>query len=116
MQHRLLQPLQMILRSAKNTKSELKAALQAYFAKIGEYDAVIIALKARADRLLIKENQYHHTCKITEDLIIKLEAIAVQAASSRAPPVAAADAGVIKLQKITCPKFSGIPRDFTQFK
>ena len=103
-------------RSARAAKSELKAALEAYSAKVGEYDAAIIALEACPDRLLIEETQYYGICKITEDLIIKLEAIAVEAASSRAAPVAAADAGVVKLQKITCPKFSSVPRDFAQFK
>ena len=51
-----------------------------------------------------------------EDLIVKLEAIAIESTTSRTATVAVADPGVVKLQKITCPKFSGLPRDFTQFK
>ena len=42
-----------ISKSAKATKVKLKAALQAYSAKVGQYDAAIVALKANPDTLLM---------------------------------------------------------------
>ena len=58
-------------------------------------------------------------------MVVKLEAIAIEQPMPRPASVplpstnvdrSHTGAGVVKLQKISCPKFSGIPRDFAQFK
>ena len=103
-------------RSAKFIKSDFKSALQAYSTKVREYDAALISIEIDPSRILIHQEDFYAVVKTMEDLIVKLEAIAIESTTSRIATVAVADPGVVKLQKITCPKFSGIPRDFTQFK
>ena len=95
-------------RSAKFVKADLKSALEAYTGKVREYDAAIISLEFDPNRLLINKEQFYAVVRPIEDLIVRLEAIAVEATSSRTATVAKTDPGVIKLQKITCPKFSGV--------
>ena len=59
----------------------------------------------------------NHRSSITtevEELCMELEVIAVS--SGTVPVTSRSDTSVVKLQKLNCPKFSGTPREFGQFK
>ena len=70
------------------------------------------------DRLLICEEEFFAVIKTNEEMIVKLEAKATESLTSRQASVTLTPVSteVVKLQKISCPKFSGIPQDFAQFK
>ena len=84
-------------RSAKSVKSDLKSIIEAYSVKVREYDAAIISLEFDPSRLLIRQEDYFTVIKTMEDLIVKLEAIAIESTMSRTATVTMADPGVIKL-------------------
>ena len=75
-------------------------------------------MREDSGRNFIQEEDFYAIIKTIEDMIIKLEAIAMESLTSR-PVTAGVDpvsTEVVKLQKISCPKFSEILQDFEQFK
>ena len=65
-------------RSAKFVKSNLKSALEAYSTKVREYNAALISIEIDPSRLLIRQEDFFAVVKTMEDLIVKLEAIAIE--------------------------------------
>ena len=110
-------------KTAKVVKTELKRALDSYCSKVREYDAALVSIDKGTESKFTEEKNFSDVIKTVKDTIVKLEAIAIEqpVPSPDNVPVPSTNVdrvstGVVKLQKISCPKFSGIPRDFAQFK
>ena len=111
-----------IKKTAKFVKTELNTALDSYKSKVSEYDEALVSIDKDLEAKFTEEKDYATILQTVEDLVVKLEAIALELpppkSTSTSPPSGTDRISneVVKLQKISCPKFSGIPREFAQFK
>ena len=111
-----------IKKTAKFVKTELNTALDSYKSKVSEYNNALVSIDKDLEAKFTEEKDYATILQTVEDLVVKLEAIALELPppiSTSTSPSSGTDRisnAVVKLQKISCPKFSGIPREFAQFK
>ena len=110
-------------KTAKEVEMELSTALESYKAKVGEYDDALVTIDEELETKFTEEKDFSNIINTVEDLVVKLKAIALELPESNATSEAQSETdvdrvskGVVKLQKISCPKFSGTPREFAKFK
>ena len=110
-------------KAAKVVKTELSSALDNYKTKVSEYDDALVSIDEDLGTKFTEEKDFPNIIKTVEDLVVKLEAIVLELpdtkSTSESPSSTGVDRvsnGAVKLQKISCPKFSGIPREFAKFK
>ena len=110
-------------KTAKFVKTELRSALDSYTMKVKDYDVALASIGKGLESKFAEEKNFSDVIKTVEEMVVKLEAIAIEQPVPSSdnqplpsPNIDRVSTGVVKLQKISCPKFSGIPRDFAQFK
>ena len=105
---------------ARSVKDNVQNSMNKYVDKIREYKSA----RAHSIDFELKYSPAEDYTKIMKDTIMvvnSLERIAInhdaKSSSSTSPiPVSVDRNNTVKLQKLSCPKFSGIPRDFANFK
>ena len=97
-------------RSAKFARTDLMSTLETFAKKVKKYHTALISMDNEYESKFIKKEDLFAVIKAIEETIMKLEAIAVDVALK--PPDVTVFKEVVKLQKISCPKFSGILQDF----
>ena len=105
---------------ARSVRDNVQNSMNKYVDKIREYKSA----RAYSIDFELKFSPAEDYTKIMKDTIMvvnSLERIAInhdaKSSSSTSPlPVSVDRNNTVKLQKLSCPKFSGIPRDFANFK
>ena len=114
-----------IKKTARLMKRELVETFNDYVSKVKEYKAVANTSRETEGKIKVATD-YSETMMEVEDLKLQLEVISLKynvkeedkpsAGTEASGKVDKSISGMVRLQKITCPKFSGNPRDFGQFK
>ena len=108
-----------VQKTASLSKEELRSALSNYTTKAEEYKR---AISDDNEQKYTPAEDYSEVTKQVEEMCVQLQSFSLKY------PICESKSGItdrseeipgsciVKLQKLTCPKFSGIPRDFGQFK
>ena len=108
-----------VQKTASLTRDELRSALNNYTTKAEEYRKAILDDK---EAKFTPAEDYSAATKQVEEMCVQLQSISLKypvcesKSGSRDRSEESPGSCMVKLQKLTCPKFSGIPRDFGQFK
>ena len=106
-----------VRKTASLVKIELDKAIKEYTQKLVEYKSALDLLEG--------ESKFKPAGDCTtivgeaNEMILKLDSLAVSFTASSAPvteSVKIDHKNIVKLEKMSCPKFSGSPRDFAQWK
>ena len=103
-----------IKKTARTVKNELRQSLNAYSSKADEVQKLEQKSKSSTEEKPSVMVGRSEIVQEVENIYIELEAIALSSSATSAP--SGTEKSIVKLQKLTCPKFSGVPRDFGQFK
>ena len=101
-------------KAARAVRNELSSCLKEYKAKVKEFSNMKIESQESEEKFSKILNHRSSITTEVEELCMELEVIAVS--SGTVPVTSRSDTSVVKLQKLNCPKFSGTPREFGQFK
>ena len=101
-------------KAARAVRNELSSCLKEYNSKVKEFSNMKVTGKDPEGKFSTIDNDRSTITTQVEELCVELEVIAVS--SGTVPVASRSDTSVVKLQKLTCPKFSGTPREFGQFK
>ena len=101
-------------KAARAVRNELSSCLKEYNSKVKEFSNMKVTGKDPEGKFSTIDNDRSTITTQVEELCVELEVIAVS--SGTVPVTSRSDTSVVKLQKLTCPKFSGTPREFGQFK
>ena len=71
-------------KTAKVVKTELSSALDSYEAKVSEYDEALVLIDKDLETKFTEEKDFSNIIKTVEDLIVSLEAIALELPDSKA--------------------------------
>ena len=119
-----------VQKTAILVKEELSDALTKYTAKVDEYKAALKACGGDGEAKFTPAVDYSTEIKEVGQIKLKLAAIAIKHRDTDESIVKnsnsrnrdsnssfdRANSNMVKLQKMSCPKFSGSPRDFGHFK
>ena len=103
-----------IKKTAKSVKRDIRSCYESYDSKVNELLEFKLASEDVEEKYSTIVDDRSTIVKEVKSLCMELEAIAIQSGSVTTSDHA--EKSVVKLQKLTCPKFSGIPRDFGHFK
>ena len=103
-----------VKKTAKTVRKDIRSCFESYDSKVNELLEFKLASEDSENKYSTIVNDRSTIVKEVKNLCMELEAIAIQSGS--ATTLDHAEKSVVKLQKLTCPKFSGIPRDFGHFK
>ena len=110
-----------VQRTAKSVKIMLEKSFNSYIDKHNEYSNARMAGKELEEKYSAAEDKAAIISRVKET-ILNLEAIAYKFKDENPEPSRhsgddrSTDKSIVKLQKLNCPKFSGMPRDFAHFK
>jgi len=108
-----------VQKTASLTKEELRSALSDYTTKAEEFKRAISDDK---EQKYTPAEDYSAVSKQVEEMCVQLQSISLKYPISESKSGSSdrsersSDSCIVKLQKLTCPKFFGISRDFGQFK
>ena len=112
--------------SAAQMREELTEALSNYKSKVAEYKAAVIFRKSgEAEEKYAPAEDLAANVEEVDELKVQLSAVISKAKAlgesiiketSTNPINTQSDSTLVKLQKLTCPKFSGSPRDYGHFR
>ena len=105
-----------VKKTARTVKNELRSSFESYDSKVNELLELKVDCQESEDKHSTIAGDRTAIIKEVKTLCIELEAIAVSLGSVSSGSSRATENSIVKLQKLKCPKFTGVPRDFGQFK
>ena len=105
-----------VKKTARTVKNELRSTFESYDSKVNELLELKVESQEPEDKHSTITGDRTDIIKEVRSLCMELEAIAVSIGPVSSGSSRGADNSIVKLQKLKCPKFSGVPRDFGQFK
>ena len=106
-----------VRKTANLVKIDLDKAIKEYTMKMEEYKSAL-GLSEEESKFKPAED-YTTIVSEAKQMILKLDSVAVSFTASSAPvtdSVKVDRKNIVKLEKMSCPKFTGSPRDFAQWK
>ena len=105
-----------VKKTSRTVKNELRSSFESYDSKVNELLELNPSPEGTEDKFSAVEDERSTIATNIESLMIDLEVIALSSNSVSSGSSKSAESSIVKLQKLKCPKFSGVPRDFGQFK
>ena len=105
-----------VRKAARSVKKDIRSCFESYDAKVNEYLMHMLGCKESEPKYSEISGFRSIVVKEIESLSVELEAIAISSGSVGIVDSDRKYETMVKLQKLSCPKFSGIPRDFGNFK
>ena len=108
-----------MMKTARIVKIELQSSYDLYNSKVSDYLELKVEYQDsdddNEDSSAVLIEQHAAILKEVKTVSRELEAIAASVPSVSVGRSKSAEDTIVKLEKLKCPKFSGTPRDYSQF-